>query len=344
MSDKNTSIINPLTLIAAGAGLLLLSRKVWQPRLKLDGQVALITGGSRGLGLAMAEEFARRGARVAVCARDERELERARAILSERGAQVLALQCDLTDRSQVLRMVKQVTERFGRIDILVNNAGIISVGPLQTLTVEDFETSMDNIYWAAFNATMAVLPQMLERKNGRIVNISSIGGLVSVPHLLTYASAKFAVEGFSEGLHAELAKEGIKVTTVAPGLLRTGSHVNTTVKGEKHQAEYTWFTLLDALPLTSISARRAARQIVEAARRGQSHLVISVQAQLLARFHGLFPGLTGGILGLVNRFLPSGEGAGTASHIGKESETPITQSFLTALGQRAVHTYNENGK
>src|SRR5579863_969973 len=120
MSDKNTSIINPLTLIAAGAGLLLLSRKVWQPRLKLDGQVALITGGSRGLGLAMAEEFARRGARVAVCARDERELERARAILSEAGARVLALQCDLTERDQVLRMVRQVTEQFGRVDILVN--------------------------------------------------------------------------------------------------------------------------------------------------------------------------------------------------------------------------------
>lgn len=343
MSDRNTSIINPLALIAVGAGLVFLSRKVWQPHLNLHGQVALITGGSRGLGLAIAEEFARHGARVAICARDERELERARAILSETGAEVMELPCDLTQRDQVLRMVRQITERFGRVDILVNNAGIISVGPLQALTVEDFETSMDNIYWAAFNATMAVLPQMLERKNGRIVNISSIGGMVSVPHLLTYASAKFAVEGLSEGLHAELAKEGIKVTTVAPGLLRTGSHINTTVKGDKHQAEYTWLALLEALPITSISARRAARQIVDAARRGQSHLVISTQAQLLARFHGLFPGLTADIMGLVNRFLPAGEGAGTASHLGRESETPITQSFLTTLGQRAVQTYNENG-
>lgn len=344
MSDKSTSRIYPLALIAAGAGLVFLGRKIWQPRLNLQGQVTLITGGSRGLGLAMAEEFARRGAHVAVCARDERELERARAILSETGAEILALPCDLIDRDQALRMVRQVTEQFGRVDILVNNAGIISAGPLQTLTVEDFEASMDNIFWATFNATMAVLPQMLERKNGRIVNISSIGGMVSVPHLLTYASAKFAVEGFSEGLHAELAKEGIKVTTVAPGLLRTGSHINTTVKGERHQAEYTWFTLLDTLPVTSISARRAARQVVDAARRGQSHLVITTQAQLLARFHGLFPGLTSDILGLVNRFLPSGEGAGTASHTGRESETPITQSFLTVLGQRAAHTYNENGK
>ncbi len=344
MPEKNNSIINPLTLIAAGTGLVLLSRKLWQPRLNLEGQVVLITGGSRGLGLAMAEEFARHGARLALCARDFEELERARAILAETGAEVTVIPCDLTDRDAVLGMVKQVTTRFGRVDILVNNAGVISAGPLQTLTVEDFEMSMDTIYWATFNTTMAVLPQMLERKKGRIVNISSIGGLVSVPHLLTYASAKFAVTGFSQGLRAELAKEGIKVTTVAPGLMRTGSHINTIMKGDEHQAEYTWFTLLDTLPFTSISARRAARQVVDATQRGSAELVISIQAQLLARFHGLFPGLTADILGIVNRFLPSGEGEGTSAYSGSESKTSITRSFLTGLGKRAVRTYNENGK
>jgi NADPH:quinone reductase-like Zn-dependent oxidoreductase len=97
MSNKNNSIIYPLSVVAAGAGLLLISRKLWQPRLKLEGQVVLITGGSRGLGLAMAEEFARHGARLVVCARDERELKRAEAILSETGAEVMALQCDLTE-------------------------------------------------------------------------------------------------------------------------------------------------------------------------------------------------------------------------------------------------------
>src|SRR5690348_4880846 len=145
MPEKKNSIIYPLSMIAAGAGLVLLSRKFLQPRLNLEDQVVFITGGSRGLGLAMAEEYARHGARLVICARDERELARAEAMLSEMGVKVMALGCDLTDRSQVLHTVQEVMASFGRIDILVNNAGIISAGPLRTLSIEDFEMSMDNI-------------------------------------------------------------------------------------------------------------------------------------------------------------------------------------------------------
>ncbi len=230
---------------------------------------------------------------------------------------------------------------MGQIDILVNNAGIISAGPWHTLTRQDFEEFMDSMFWGMFNMTMAVLPQMRARKSGRIVNITSIGGKVSVPHLLSYSSAKFAAVGFSEGLHAELARDGIKVITVAPGLLRTGSHVNTTMKGSEHQAEYTWFTLLDTLPASSISAKRAAQQIVRATRLGTAELIISIQAQLLARFHGLFPGLTADLMGIANRFLPAG--SGTKSYAGRESETSLTRSPITSLGQQASDKYNENG-
>jgi short-subunit dehydrogenase len=301
----------------------------------------LITGGSRGLGLAMAKEFAHHGARLVLCARDEEELQRAQQILREEAASVLTIPCDITNQEQVQQLVEQATKHYGQIDVLVNNAGIISMGPLQTLTRSDFEESMNIIFWGMYNVTMAVLPQMLARRNGQITNITSIGGKVSVPHLLSYASAKFAMVGFSQGLRAELAREGIKVTTVVPGLMRTGSTINTIMKGRKHREEYTAFMLLDTLPFTSISARKAARQIVAATRRGSAEVILSIQAQVLATFHGLFPGITTDIMGFTNRFLPGGEGAGTQRYTGKESETPITQSFLTVLGRRAAKTYNE---
>ena len=195
-------------------------REILQRRKFIDvqGKVVLITGGSRGFGLAIAEEFARMGSKLVLCSREDDELERVRQKLTEFGTQVLTVRCDVTDVEQVQRLIDQATERFGRVDILVNNAGIISVGALPTLTRQDFEESMNVIFWGTYNTTMAVLPQMKERKDGRIVNIASVGGKASVPHLLSYSSAKFAVEGFSAGLHAELAKDGIVVTTVSPGL------------------------------------------------------------------------------------------------------------------------------
>ena len=329
-------------LLAGIAGFIAV-RELLQRRkfIDLQNQVVLITGGSRGFGLAMAEEFTKVGTKLVICAREDVELERARQQLTALGAEVLAVRCDVTDVEEVQRLINQATERFGRIDILVNNAGIISVGPWQTLTRHDFENSMDIIFWGTYNTTMAVLPQMTERKSGRIVNIASIGGKVSVPHLLSYSSAKFAVEGFSAGMHAELARENIVVTTVSPGLMRTGSPVNVSVKGQEHRQEYTLFALSDALPGSSIAARRAAHQVVNATRRGDTELIITIPAQIAARLYGALPGLMTDLFAVVSRFLPSGEGQGTALYRGKESETPVSQSFLTKLSQRASEKYNE---
>lgn len=328
--------------LAAIAGFAV-ARELIQRRhfIELQGKVVLITGGSRGLGLLVAQEFARQGAKLVLCARDEDELARAQKLLSAQGSEVLTIACDVTDQQQVQQMIAQAVARFDHIDILVNNAGIISAGPLQTLTRSDFEHSMDIMFWGAYNTIMATLPQMKERQSGRIVNIASVGGKVAVPHLLPYASAKFALVGFSEGLHAELARDGILVTTVAPGLMRTGSTVNVLIKGDQHKTEYTLFTLLDTLPLTSIDAQRAARQIVEATKRGDTELIISIQAQLLARLHGLFPALTTDLMTLANFLLPTSGSQGTQAYSGKESETPITRSPLTALGQQATRANNE---
>ena len=113
------------------------------------------------------------------------------------------------------------------------------------------------------------------------------------------------------------------------------------VKGEQHQQEYTLFALADALPLTSIDVQRAARQVVNATRRGDTELIITLQAQLLARLYGAFPGLMTDLFSIVTRFLPDGENQGTARYNGKESETAISQSFLTELSQKAAEKYNE---
>src|SRR5262249_9500692 len=142
-----------------------------------------------------------------------------------------------------------------------------------------------------------------QRGEGRIVNIASIGGELSVPHLLPYSASKFALVGLSSGLRAELAKDGIIVTTVCPGLMRTGSPWNATFKGQ-HRIEYAWFSVSDALPVVSLSADRAARQIVAACKRGDAEVILSLPAQLAVLFYGLFPGLTSDLFGLINRFLP----------------------------------------
>ena len=119
---------------------------------------------------------------------------------------------------------------------------------------------------------------MLARRSGRIVNISSIGGRISVPHLLPYSCAKFAVTGFSQGLHAELAKENIKVTTVVPGLMRTGSYINAEMKG-KHRAEFAWFSVSSSLPLLTASVQGASRrQLLKDLRAGAIPILVGTHA------------------------------------------------------------------
>lgn len=328
--------------LAAGLGAWWLLGRVRGASL-LD-RVVLITGGSRGLGLLLAHEFARHGAVVVVAARDEQELEEAERQLNERGALADALIADVSDAASAQHLVEETLRRYGQVDVLVNNAGNIIVGPVSVQTREDFERAMGTIFWGTYNTTMAVLPRMRERGWGRIVNIASIGGKVSVPHLLPYGTAKFAAVGLSQGLRAELAPAGIRVTTVVPGLTRTGSYLNANVQGRR-DAEFVWFALGASLPLISMDAERAARQIVAATKRGDAEVILSLPAALLARFHGLFPGATADVLGLVARLLPgpAGEG-GSASEPGLAIDEQLDSSLLdtlTAWGRGAARRFDE---
>jgi short-subunit dehydrogenase len=332
---------NTLTLLAAAGGAVL-ARSLYRRWKAYDfkDKSVLITGGSRGLGLVLARQLAEQGANITICARDEDELERARQDLQKHGADPFTVKCDVTNNGEVQEMVHAVTNRFGRIDVLINNAGIIQVGPMEVMTLDDYKEAMNAHFWGPLHTILAVLPGMRERKGGRIVNISSIGGKISVPHLVPYSASKFALVGLSEGLRAELRKDGVVVTTVCPGLMRTGSPRNAKFKGRHHE-EYAWFSISDSLPVTSISAERAASQIIDACRHGDAELVISVQAKLAVLFHGIFPGFTADMLGVVNELLPEPGGIGSSSLKGKESMSGWSPSWLTTLTEEAAVANNE---
>lgn len=304
------------------------------------GKTVLITGGSRGLGLALARELARRGARLAICGRDPDSLERARASLARFGAEVVAVPCDVADPRSVEELLEQVGRRLGAVDILINNAGVIEVGPAETMSLADYEEAMATNFWGMLHPTLAVLPVMRQRRSGRIVNITSIGGKLGIPHLLPYSASKFAAVGFSQGLRSEVAGEGIKVVTVVPGLMRTGSPRNAIFRGQ-HRSEYAWFSISDSLPGLSISVERAARRIIEACRRGDAEVLFPLTARLAALASAVAPGLTTDLLGVVDRLLP---GAGTrpqGRHQGAESHSWLSPSWLTRLGDRAARQYNQ---
>ena len=266
------------------------------------GKVILITGGSRGLGLVLARQFCAEGARVALLARDPDELAKAREELERRGAKVLTISCDLLDRAKIGAAVQEVVAHFGGLDVVINNAGIIEVGPLEHMQREDFERAMNLHFWAPFDLIMQALPHFRRRGGGRIVNIASIGGRMAVPHLAPYCASKFALVGLSDALRAELARDRIHVTTVTPGLMRTGSQGNAKFKGD-HLAEYTWFSLSTALPFASIQAERAAAQIITACRRGLPSLTIPLAARATILGNALFPNIAGSMLKVISAVL-----------------------------------------
>ncbi|WP_404365087.1 SDR family NAD(P)-dependent oxidoreductase [Corallococcus coralloides] len=328
-----------LGALAAGVGAVVGLQRALRPRYSFKGRTVLITGGSRGLGLVMARMLLKEGARVAICGRDVDSLQRAHADLERLGGAVLTLRCDVRDQVQVDAMVGAVHEHWGAVDVLINNAGVIMVGPLESMTLEDFEQAVDTHLWGPLYTTLAVVPDMKARGEGRIVNVSSMGGKLSIPHLVPYSTSKFALVGLSDGLRTELAQDGIRVTTACPSLIRTGSPRNADFKGD-HEKEYAWFHVSNSMMGVSMSAERVARKIIEACRRGDSEALVGMPAKLGAVGRALAPNLTARVLDAVNRLLP--QDSTPERHKGHQSETPLTRSWLTEMSRRAAERNNEN--
>jgi NAD(P)-dependent dehydrogenase (short-subunit alcohol dehydrogenase family) len=313
-------------------------------RIGFRGRSVVVTGGSRGLGLVMARLLAAEGARLTIAARDQDELQRAQEDLGSYAANpegISIVRCDVGAREDAERLIHEASARFGTVDVLINNAGIIQVGPVEHMTHDDFDRAMSVHFWGPLHTTLAALPIMRRQRSGRIVNISSIGGRIGVPHLVPYCASKFALTGLSDALRAELSKDGIYVTTVCPGLMRTGSPFNAWFKGN-HRAEFAWFVISDSMPVATIDARRAAAQVIEACRYGDAELVITVPAKLAVVANALMPGSAAAILALANQFLPAPEDAGdTTSHSGWQSLSEWAPSKLTTLSDRAAAENNE---
>ncbi len=329
--------------IAAGIGAAIVAARLARNRFAISfaDRVVVITGGSRGLGLVMARRLADEGAKIVLLARDMGELDRARDELEGRGAQVMTIRCDIRRRGDVRAAIDQIVDRWQSVDVLINNAGVIQVGPVEHMTHEDFENAMATHFWGPLHLILEIVPIMRHRGFGRIVNISSIGGKIAVPHLGPYCASKFALTGLSDALRAELDRYGIRVTTVAPGLMRTGSPVNAQFKG-RHEAEYAWFKISSSIPGLTIGADRAASRILEAARYGDPELTITPQAKAAAVANMLAPASVGRAMMVVARLLPRPGGTdGDALRRGRESESKWTPRVVTRLTDRAAAVNNE---
>lgn len=303
----------------------------------------VITGGSRGLGYALARRLVQERVNLALVARDEQELASAKSKLLHQGSIVTTWPCDVSNESELRSTIEQIGRRLGRIDVLINNAGEIVVGPFEAMTRDDFEQALNIHFWAPLTAIWATLPYL--QKAGRAwVNITSFGGRVAVPHLTPYCVSKFALTGLSDALRAELAIKNIVVTTVAPGLMRTGSHKNALFKGA-HRQEFSWFSLGAANPLISMGANRAARRILDAARRQKPDLTITFPARALIFVQVVFPNCVARIMKLVARLLPGmPRQGGSEIHTGWQSESKVSPSVLTILADRATEQYNERSE
>ena len=311
-SRSSSLAVSALALGAAAGTFLALRALLATP--PPEGAVVLVTGGSRGLGFAIASRFAQRPVKLVLAARSLPELQDAQEKLLGEYAHLTPddfhlVPVDLTEPTGCQRLVTEAFARFGRIDVLVNNAGIIDVGPIEALTTENFEHTMRVNFMGAMHVTWAALPRLLsqqpapgEKRRATIVNISSIGGKFAVPHLLPYSAAKFALTGFSEGLYAEVKGKGIDVLTVCPGLMRTGGEDHARFFGDV-AAEERWFKFCAKTPGFSTTPEHAANRIFRAVAERRAEILIEGKAWFGARFAALFPETLQRMNGLMNEYV-----------------------------------------
>ena len=305
-------------------------------RISLRGAVAIVTGGGRGLGFAIASELASEGCKLALCGRDGAVIDAAVAALRERGCEVIGSACDVSDEAAANKLVTDVMSHYGRVDVLINNAGQCFVGPAAELETSDLDYALRNIFWAQFFPTMAALPHMRRQRAGRIVNVTSIGGKFPTPHQAAYAAGKFAATGWSETLSVELRKDGIEVSTVTPPPLDDGAPLHVHFNGRVDE-EFVWFAKTLTSPVRATSTARAARAVVNAARYGDAERAVSLGSWLAARLQGAAPNIMSRLLSMAesNLPLPAAPGVRTPMRLGMHVVAGSTDPRVKQLGAAA---------
>jgi short-subunit dehydrogenase len=335
--SSTTRVALGLSSLALGAAV---ARRTWRSRYSFRGRTVVLTGASRGLGLELARQLAAEGARLWLVARSPDPLHAAADELRQTPAAFVdTIAADVRREEEIDRVVERVLRAGDVVDVLINNAGTIAVSPFEHAQREDFEDSLATHFWAPLLLTRKLLPRMRRGGEGRIVNISSVGGRIGVPHLSAYAAGKFALTGLSETLRAELMKSGISVTTVTPGLMRTGSYVNVRLRGRQAE-EFRWFAIMQATSLTSMQTRRAASQIIEAVRRGRATVSPGWQSRVAQIVSAAAPNVASGIRALADGAVlprPSGTQAGDEGRLAAEVDPGEVKRLLSAKTRRTYH-------
>ena len=193
--------------------------------MKLKDRVAIVTGGGRNIGRAIAYRLFEEGCSVVVCSRTQKEIDHTAGVIQEQGGRSVAICCDVGDEEQVNRVIEATLKVFGRIDFLVNNAGNFVAKPLEDTTVDDFDGLVNANLRGAFLMSRACLPQFKERGEGRIVNVSSLFGLIPGSGVSVFSMVKAGLVGFTRALARELHPLAVSVNAVAPGAVTTGDDV-----------------------------------------------------------------------------------------------------------------------
>ena len=225
----------------------------------LADKIVLVTGGSGGIGAAIAGQFATLGCRVAIAARDHKKLATAAEKIAENGAQVRAIACDVTRREEVQRLRIAIQELWGDVQILVNNAGIASAVSFADMSDETWDRTLDTNLTGAYNCCKVFLPAMIEAKWGRIVNIASTTAKVGYSHVTAYTASKHGLLGLTRSLALETARQGVTVNAICPGYVDD----ERTRENARIMAEKTGKSVDDILKIFAASAPQ--NRLIEAA-------------------------------------------------------------------------------